>query len=394
VVSIKTIHALIMKEAKQIKRDASSILVAFVMPLTILAMFGYGVSFNIENIGVDIVRQDSSRASQNLVDHYVHSKYFNANVVHSIKDARRDIESGRSQGAIVISPSFSRGAQPGAKPAIQVISDGSDPNTASYIESYAMGVLMKYMQSMPKKSGAGNPGMEHASPGTNHSVATPATKTPGAGINIVNRLWFNSTTESINFLMAGVLTMILSIVGAFLTSLVVAKEWERGTMEAMIATPVSLWEIIISKVIPYFVLCVVSFLFSIACGMFLFDVPFEGSIGATSLVTTVFIIVSLLIGLLISTYAKDQFVAAMGAISVTFMPTFMLSGLIFEIKSMPLWLQLLTTVFPARYYVSSIRTLCLAGDVWEIILRDTGILLIMACILALALKKKLKKNVE
>jgi ABC-2 type transport system permease protein len=188
--------------------------------------------------------------------------------------------------------------------------------------------------------------------------------------------------------------MILSIVGTFLTSLVVAKEWERGTMEAMIATPVSIWEIIISKVIPYFILCVVSFVFSMLCGIYMFDVPFEGSIAATTLVTTVFIVVSLLIGLLISTTAKDQFVAAMGAVTVTFLPTFMLSGLIFEIKSMPLWLQCLTTVFPAKYYVSSIRTLCLTGDVWEIILRDTSVLTAMACLLACGLKKVLRKNVE
>jgi ABC-2 type transport system permease protein len=371
--SVKTALALISKEIKQIKRDASSILVAFVMPLIVLSVFGFGVSFNIEDIGLDVVKQDSGKISCDLVDLYTSSKYFKTNVVHSIHEAEKDIESGTSQGALVLPPDFSKKIATGKKPTIQIISDGIDPNTASYIEGYTLGIFSKYMSSL--KSKAGNP---RNSP----------------TLNISNRLWFNTSTETINFLMAGVLTLVLSIVGTFLTSLVVAKEWERGTMEAIIATPVSIWEIIISKVIPYFILSVISFVFSILCGMYVFNVPFEGGLCATTLVTTVFIVVLLLMGLLISTSAKDQFVAAMGAMAATFLPTFMLSGLLFEIKSMPTWLQCLTTVFPAKYYVSSIRTLCMTGDVWEIILRDTGVLTGMAFFLTILLKKKLKKNVE
>ena len=366
--SIGTVIALITKEIKQIRRDISSILVAFVLPAIILLVFGYGVSFNIENIRIDLVQEDSGKIARDLADLYVHSKYFDTNIVYSAKEAERHMESGRTQGTIIIPEGFSANSQRGIKTEIQILSDGTDPNTASYIEGYASGVFSKYLSSLKK----------------------PA----GAVINPIDRLWFNPTSDSINFLMSGALTLVLSIVGTFLTSLVVAKEWERGTMEAMIATPISIVELIVSKLIPYFVLCVFSLVFTIAYGVYVFGMPFCGSLFAMSLVSGVFITVSLLIGLLISTSAKDQFVAAMGAVLVTFLPTMMLSGFVFEIKSMPLWIQWFTYVFPARYYVSSIRTLCLVGDVWPILIRDTGVLLLMGALLFIGLKKKMKKNVE
>ena len=366
--SIQTTFALINKEIKQIKRDSSSILVAFILPAIILMIFGYGISFNIEHIRINLVQQDSGKISRDLVDLYTHSQYFNTDVVYSFKEASKNMESGKTQGAIIIPENFSENTKKRKKAEIQILSDGTDPNTASYIESYASGVFSKYLLSL------------------DHS------KKPL--INIKNRLWFNPSTESINFLMSGALTMILSIVGTFLTSLVVAKEWERGTMEAMIATPISIVELIISKLIPYFCLCVFSLAMSLAYGIYVFGMPCQGSFFAISLVSGIFITVSLLIGLLISTTAKDQFVAAMGAMLVTFLPTMMLSGFVFEIKSMPTWLQVFTYFFPAKYFVSSIRTLCLVGDVWEILLRDMTVLLIMGSWLFWALKKKMKKNVE
>ncbi|MDR3030949.1 MAG: ABC transporter permease [Holosporales bacterium] len=362
------VKALTIKEIKQIKRDPSSILVAFVMPLIILIIFGYGISFNIENIKIDLVQQDSGKIARDLEDLYAHSKYFSANVIRSTQEAMGNMESGKTQGTIIIPQHFSEKVQRGLKSEVQIISDGTDPNTSAYIEGYAMGVFTKYLKSLAKSS--------------------------GPEVNLIQRLWFNPTAESINFLMAGALTMILAIVGTLLTSLVVAKEWEKGTMEALISTTVSIVEIIVSKLIPYFCLCIVSLAISLAYGIYVFRMPFEGSIFAIALVASVFVTVSLLIGLLISTCAKDQFVAAMGSVTITFMPTMLLSGFIFEIKSMPLWLQGFTFVFPARYFVSSMRTLCLVGDVWEILLKDISVLLIMAGLLFLALEKKLKKNVE
>ncbi|MDR1234229.1 MAG: ABC transporter permease [Holosporales bacterium] len=375
------VKALISKEVKQIKRDASSVLVAFILPMIVLLIFGYGVSFNIENIKMELVNLDSGTMSNKITDLYASSKYFNINKAATTEDAQERVESGESQGIIIIPEHFSKkfihglyGMQTnqrpirGSLPEIQIISDGTDPNTAAYIEAYASGMFYQYCASL--------------------------NKTKPQILSVNNRLWFNSTTESINFLMSGALTMILSIVGTFLTALVVAKEWERGTMEALIATPVSIWEIIISKIVPYFVLCIFSLVFSLLYGILVFNVPFQGSILALTLVATVFITVSILIGLIISTTAKDQFVASMGAMVVTFLPTFMLSGFVFEIKSMPLWLQCLTVIFPAKYFVSSIRTLCLVGDVWSIILENTAILSAMAVFLMYSLKKKLRKNIE
>lgn len=366
--NIKTIKALVFKELKQIKRDSSSILVAFIMPLTLLVIFGYGLSFDIKHIRVDLVQQDAGKLSKDLVNLYSNSEYFKTNVVYSTQEAKGNMESGKTMGTIIIPENFSEKLQRGQKTEIQVISDGTDPNTAAYIESYASGVFNKYL----------------------FSLMNVKDKT----MNIINRLWFNPTTETINFMMAGALTMILAIVGTFLTSLVVAKEWERGTMEAMIATPISINEIVISKVIPYFGLCVVSLLFSLFYARLAFNMPFEGSVLAMSLVSSVFIVVSLVIGLIVSTTTKNQFIAAMMAVMITFLPTMMLSGFIFEIKSMPILLQIFSYIFPAKYYVSSVRTICLVGDVWEIILRDTLVLSVMAYGLLKLLKKTLRKNVE
>ncbi|MBR1479981.1 MAG: ABC transporter permease [Alphaproteobacteria bacterium] len=365
---MQTVKALVFKELKQIKRDASSVLVAFIMPLTLLVIFGYGLSFDIKHIRIDLVQQDAGKLSKDLVDLYTHSEYFSTNVVTSTQEARGNMESGKTMGTVIIPECFSEKALRGQKTEIQVISDGTDPNTAAYIEAYASGVFSKYLASLNAAK--------------------------DRGLNVINRLWFNPTTESIHFLMAGALTMVLAIVGTFLTSLVVAKEWERGTMEAMIATPISINEIIMSKIVPYFALSIVSLLFSLAYGKISFNIPFEGSIFSILLVSSMFIIVSLIEGLIISTIARDQFVAGMMAVMVTFMPTMMLSGFIFEVKSMPIWLQFFSYIFPAKYFVSSARTICLVGDIWEVVLRDTVVLTVMAAALLHFLKKKLKKNVE
>lgn len=365
----KTVKALIFKELKQIRRDVSSILVAFIMPLILLVIFGYGLSFDIKHIRIDLVLQDSGKLSKDLADLYTHSEYFSASVVTSTQEIKGNMESGRSMGAVIIPEGFSEKVQRGQKSEIQIVSDGTDPNTAAYIEAYAQGLFSKYLMSI-------YPEMKDKT------------------VNIINRLWFNPTTESIHFLMAGALTMVLAIVGTFLTSLVVAKEWERGTMEAMIATPITVSEIIVSKIIPYFGLCVVSLLFSLFYGKLAFNMPFEGSFFSMGILSSAFITVSLIEGLIISTLAKNQFVAGMMAVMVTFLPTMMLSGFVFEIKSMPVWLQWLSYVFPAKYFVSSVRTICLVGDVWAIILRDTAVLSLMAFGLYCFLKKKLRKNVE
>ena len=363
------IRALIFKELKQIRRDASSILVAFIMPLTLLIIFGYGLSFDIKHIRVDIVQLDSGKISKDLIDNYSNSEYFITNVVKSMQEAKGNMETGKTMGTIIIPETFSEKIHRGQKAEIQIISDGTDPNTATYVETYAKGIFNKYIMSLKPELSKNT-------------------------INIINRMWFNPTMKSINFLMAGALTMILAIVGTFLTSLVVAKEWERGTMEAMIATPISINEIIISKIVPYFGLCIVSLAFSLLYGKIAFNMPFEGSIFSLLLVSCAFISVSLIIGLIVSTISRNQFVAGMMAVMVTFMPTMMLSGFVFEISSMPLPLQFLAYIFPAKYFVSSIRTICLVGDIWEIILRDTAVLSAMTFMLYCVLKKKLRKNVE
>jgi ABC-2 type transport system permease protein len=196
-------------------------------------------------------------------------------------------------------------------------------------------------------------------------------------INIESRFWFNSELTSRNTLLPGCITLIMATIGTLLTALVVSREWERGTMEALMVTPVKIREIIISKLVPYFVLGMGSMLFSVAICMVVFEMPFRGSILALCIVSSVFLLTSLVSGLLISTTSKNQFVAAQAALISAFLPTTLLSGLIFDIDGMPAIIRAITMAIPARYFVPSLQTIFLAGDVWSVLLPATVFLTAM-----------------
>jgi ABC-2 type transport system permease protein len=209
-----------------------------------------------------------------------------------------------------------------------------------------------------------------------------------APITVENRYWFNPEIRSTNFIVPGLIAMVMTMIGALLTALVVAREWERGTMEAMLASPASMTEILLGKLVAYFVLGLGGLGVSVFIGLVVFEVPFRGSAEVLIAVSSVFLIVSLAMGLLISTVARSQFVAAQLAFLVTFMPALILSGLMFDIESMPRWVQAVTTVFPARYFVSSLQTLFLAGTVWPVLLPNLAMLVGFAVlILALAIAR-------
>jgi ABC-2 type transport system permease protein len=216
----------------------------------------------------------------------------------------------------------------------------------------------------------------------------------GASIAIDSRVWFNEANLSQWFLVPGVIVLVMTLIGALLTSLVIAREWERGTFEALFVTPVRPGEILLSKIIPYFVMGMLGLALSVAGSQLLFSVPLRGSLWLLVLVSSLYLLVALGIGLVISAVTKSQFLANQITFLVTFLPAIMLSGFIFDIGSMPVAVRVVTWIFPARYFVSSLQTLFLAGDVWSVIVPDMAALAFMAALFMLIARKAMRKSMQ
>lgn len=344
---LRRLKALVIKELYQIIRDPSSILICFVLPLVLMFIYGYGVSLDLDHIRVGLVLEDTSQDAQSFAQSIVNSRYFDASISRDRRFFEEEIIRGNIRAIIIIPSYFSSFRQRSDQIApIQVIADGSEPNTAAFAQNYVIGVWLNWLQqeSISKKL-EGLP-LVRAQP----------------------RFWYNEELESRNFLIPGSLAIIMTLIGTLLTALVIAREWERGTMEALMATPVGIKEIMLSKLIPYFTLGMLSMSMCVAIAVFYYHVPFRGSFLVLAGVSSIFLLSALGIGFLISTIARNQFVASQGAMVAAFLPGFILSGFIFEIASMPLPIQFITHIVSARYFVSSLQTLFLVGNIWSLLI--------------------------
>ncbi|MBA3676510.1 MAG: ABC transporter permease [Sphingosinicella sp.] len=346
----RRLTALMAKEAAQIVRDPSTFLIALVFPLVLLFLFGYAVSLDTSRTRIALVLEDSSAPALALSQSFINSPYFDVTVARSVRDVRSKMVDGSVRAMIVIPQDFGRMAKLGRLPNIQVATDGSQPNTASFAAAYADGVF----QSWAAAEGLG-------------ARAPAVTTSP--------RFWYNPALRSRFFLIPGSIAIVMTMIGTLLTALVVAREWERGTMEALMATPVSMAEFIVSKVIPYFILALASMALCTAIAVGPFGLPFRGSVLALLAISAAFLMPALGLGLFISSATKNQFVASQIALLAAFLPTFLLSGFLFEISSMPRWIQLITYAVPARYLIPSLQTVFLVGDIWPLILPNIAIML-------------------
>jgi len=342
--------ALSRKETLQIVRDPSTLLMAFVFPVVLLFIFGYGINLDASVVHLGVVQGDRSPEAQRLTQALSNSPSFQVEVGDSEADMAIKLRNGKLRGMLVIREDFSRRFLRGdaTTPTVQLITDGSEPNTASFVAAYVSGAFAVWQREEAKRAGL----------------------TPPAGLSLETRSWFNPSTESRNFLLPGSITIIMTVVGALLTALVVAREWERGTMEALLSAGVTRFELLTSKFIPYFVLGMAAFLICVGATTHLFGVPLKGSISALMLVGATFLGSALGLGLLLSTALRDQFNAAQAALNVAFLPALMLSGFVFEISSMPLPIRVATNIVPARYFVTGMQTLFQAGDVWPVLQRS------------------------
>ncbi|WP_020481632.1 ABC transporter permease [Methylomonas sp. MK1] len=355
-VSLRRLHALCRKETWQILRDPSSNLIAFVLPVVMLFIFGYGINLDSTAVNIGLVLEDTSPEARHFADSLYGSPYF---VVHSAEtqaEVGQALTEGRVRGFVVVPVDFAEKLkQPAGTAPLLVVTDGSEPNTANFVQNYVTAAWIGWMQQRAGERG----------------------ELPPPGISIEPRFWFNPAAESRNFLIPGSITIIMTVIGALLTSLVVAREWERGTMEALLASPVTRTELLLSKLLPYYVLGIVSLFLCVGVAALMMHVPFRGSLLILWGIGSLFLASSLGLGLLLSTVLRNQFVAAQAALNAAFLPALMLSGFLFEIRSMPAIIQYATYLIPARYFVTAIQTLFQAGNVAPVLLHS-GMFLVFA----------------
>lgn len=366
------ITGMIRKEGLQVVRDPSSIAIAFFLPLVLLLIFGYGVSLDAKNVPIALVVEHPDPRTSNFTGGFYQSPSFAPVAMASIQEAEAALRASKVDGIVWLRDNFGSEYLHKASPPISVIVNGVDANTARLIQGYVQGIWFSWLEQAAEQAGK--------------KLQSP--------IRLEQRIWFNPQVRSTDFLVPGVLAVIMTLIGALLTALVIAREWERGTMEALLVTRISVPELLLGKLIPYFFLGMGGLTLSLLMAKFLFHVPIRGSLWLLMSVSALFLLVALGMGFFISTIFRSQFVAALVAMVTTFLPAFILSGFIFDIQSMPPVIQGLTHLIAARYYVSILQTLFLVGDVWSVVLPNSAALLVMGLFFHGMVYRKTRKNLE
>jgi ABC-2 type transport system permease protein len=367
--SMRRIRALVHKEAKQMMRDPSSVAIGIIMPVVLILLFGYGLSLDVTKVPVAIVLEDPSPAATELAAGFELSPYFDPELLTSMARAEELLLTRKLDGIIRVRPDFARNLNLGSAE-VQILVHGVDANHARIVQNYAQGAVTQWTARRAAR------GVE--------VIAGP--------VVVQNRMWFNEANESRYFLVPGLIVLIMTLIGALLTALVMAREWERGTLEPLFVTPVRTDEILLGKTIPYFILGMIGLVLCLLAAKFLFAVPFRGSISVLAGASMLYLLVALGIGLLISSAVKSQFVASQITLLVSFLPAVMLSGFLFDLRSMPDLVRLVTYVLPARYYVALLQTVFLAGDVWAVIIPNAAMLAVMAATLVILTRRVTRKS--
>ena len=355
---LRRIRALTLKEARQILRDPSSIAIGIVFPLMMILLFGYGLSLDVSRVAIAVVDEDASADSAALIGAFQLSPYFEVTVLHSMTEAKTLVLNRRVDGAVLIPSDFTRRSHSG-EAELQILVNGTDANQARIMQAYAQGPVAQWSAAQ-------------AGSGASFSVGP---------VIAVDRMWFNESNDSHYFLVPGLIVLVMTIIGAFLTAMVVAREWERGTLEALFVTPMQAGEFLISKFLPYFGLGMIGFVLCLLAAKFLFHVPLRGSLSLLCLASMIYLLVALGIGLLVSTLVKSQFLASQLAMLLTFLPAMMLSGFLYDLRSMPAFIRGITYILPARYAVALMQTLYLAGNVGSVVWPNLAVLAAMAAAL-------------
>lgn len=365
--------AVMVKEAKQIVRDPSSWILAVLLPLTFLFLFGYGISLDTTVVKIALVREDAGRDARELASSLQYSKWFSVVNVADRATGKELLRDQEVKATVIIPAEFGERLRSESQTAqVQVLVDGAEPNTANYVRGYVSAIWNDFLRARALQQGT--------------ELTTP--------ITVEARYWFNPNAESRFFLIPGSMTVIMTLLGTLLTALVIAREWERGTLEALYATPLTRGQILIGKTLPYFLLAMISMAVCVLTALFLFGLPLRGSLLTLGLVAAVFLIPALGQGLLISTTMRSQLAAAQLGLMTGYLPAIMLSGFLFDIHSMPRWLQWLTLLVPARYMNVSLQTVFLAGDLWRVLLPNMAFMLAVGALFFGLTWRSLRKRVD
>ena len=367
-IDLRRLLALVRKETLQAVRDPSTILIAFVLPVILLLLFAFAVSLDVRDVRLGLVLESDSASAQSLAAAFSGTRYFQVTPARSRQEIEPHLVTGDLHGMVVIPQDFDqRLANRTRGPLIQIVTDGTQPNTANFVGVYAEGVVQNWLAGKGKAA---------------------------APLQLVPRFWYNPEVESRRFLVPGAIAIIMTMIGTLLTAMVVSREWERGTMEAVMSTPASILEILIGKLLPYFGLGLAATLVCAAASVTLFDVPLRGSWFALLMLSAVFLVPALGQGLLISALARNQFVAAQVALISGFLPALLLSGFLFEIDSMPLVIRALTHIVAARYFVACLQSVFLAGDVWAQFFPNIAAMLAIGAVFFTITALKTRKSLD
>jgi ABC-2 type transport system permease protein len=372
------ILAMARKEVIQIRRDPRSLLIIIAMPLLQLFTYGYAVNLDVKHIPLCVYDRDGTQTSQDLLKRFQATDYFDVRYVSpNYREVVRHIDDGACTVAIVVPSQFSEHLRANGQTTVQALLDASDSNTANIGMGYATSIVQAYSSNLQvewqQRHGLGG--------------AAP-------DITFQPRTWFNEDLESMSNIIPGVMALVMAVVGAFLTSLTIAREWERGTMEQLISTPVDKLEIEIGKLLPYFVIGMADTALCAGMAVWWFGVPFRGSWTVMFTCSMLFLIVVLALGYLISVAAKSQLAASQLALVATFLPAFLLSGFIFPIEQMPLVVRWITLILPARYYVSILRNVFLKGTPVSFMAGQITALVVLAVVAITLATRAFHKRLE
>ncbi|AKM29356.1 hypothetical protein AB870_03215 [Pandoraea faecigallinarum] len=365
--------ALFRKEVRQMLRDKSNLAVGLLLPVMLILLFGYGLSFDVPSAPVAVVLEDSSPSSRDFAAGLQGSRYLAPAWVSDMTEAEKLMRAGKVDAIVRFPADFSRRLAPG-NAHIQLLLNGVDSTTASAVEGYVGGAIGSWSQRQLDRLGGSS--------------------ASGGSVVVVQRMWFNEAGNSTWYLVPGLLVLVLTLIGAFLTSLLIAREWERGTLESLFVTPVRPLELVLAKLAPYMGVGIINVVTCLLAARLLFKVPIRGSLWVIVIASILYLVVSLLLGLLISGVARSQFKASQMALLASFMPAMMLSGFVFDLRNVPVVIQIVSQVLPATHFMSLIKTLFLAGDDWAQILRNCTILLLYVAVLTLATTRTLRKSLD
>lgn len=367
--------AVARKEMLHILRDPRSLGMAIVIPMLLLVLFGYALTLDVDRVGLAVWDASNSPASRELVSRFAGSRYFTVQPASSYKELETAINSSRVLAALVIPVDFGRRLAGPEPTPVQLLIDGSDSNTATIAIGYAEATVQGFSRDVVLRAMTGNGRAAATSP-----------------LELRPRVWFNSDMQSKNSIVPGLIAVIMMVIAALLTSLTVAREWERGTMEQLIATPVRASELIGGKLLPYFAIGMLDMLIAVLMGEFLFQVPLRGSVALLFMMAAVFLAGALALGMLISIVTRSQLLASQLAMVLTFLPSFLLSGFMYAIANMPAPIQVMTHLIPARYFVALLKGIYLKGVGLEVLALEAGLLSLFAAGVVTVAHRKFRKR--